>query len=399
MSSLQPEKKVFSLFQDRKIRAWGEVLLIYTLSRGLIFCVGMLAIHSIPSISQAAKIPYPTSYHFYQKMHNVAYLPERDRSSRFEMWAHWDGEWYIDIAEHGYSADPLFKQHQNVAMFPLYPLLIRAGNFFYPNSVFWGYLIASLAGAMLMIVLYEWTLQETDSLTAFRVVTYFCCFPTSFYFSAVYSESLFLLCTVASFYNARNGRWGWAGLWGAFSALARVTGVFLLVPLSVLFWRRYSGNWKAFLFLFQIPLAFLFILISFWNLSGDPFIFLHTQASWERSSSFPWEPLWAFLQEPQIYHFMNASHDFLLTLLTLLCLPAIFKRWPELGIYCLYILLLPLSTGVLMSMSRYLLSCFPVLMILGVWGKNEMFDRMILMSFLLGLGWFSGLFACGYWVG
>ena len=386
---------------DSNVRliSWLQVLLIYGSSRLLIFWIGTFATQNIPSISQAARIPYPTTYHFYDNMWKVAFRPERDRTSVFEMWSHWDGEWFIDIAEHGYSAKPLHKQHQNVAMFPLYPLGIRAGNFFYTNSVFWGYLISCLSGAILMLLIYEWAAQETDKATAIRTVTYFCCFPTSFYLSAVYSESLFLLCTVASFYSARNGRWGLAGLFGGFSSLARVTGVFLIVPLGILFWRQYKGHWKEGLYLLQIPLGFSFILISFWNLSGDPLIFLHTQASWERSSSFPWTPLWNFLQEPQIYHFMNSSHDFILTIFTLLLIPSIFKRWPELGIYCLYLVILPLSTGVLMSMSRYLLSCFPLFIILGIWGQSLLWDHLILMSFLIGLSWFSGIFACGYWVG
>lgn len=49
------------------------------------------------------------------------------------MLATWDGWWYLQVAEHGYSpalvrldSDGLFTVQQNsVAFFPLYPALIR----------------------------------------------------------------------------------------------------------------------------------------------------------------------------------------------------------------------------------------------------------------------------------
>ena len=38
-------------------------------------------------------------------------------------WARWDGRWYVEIAEHGYTYDP--NAQSSVAFFPLYPALMR----------------------------------------------------------------------------------------------------------------------------------------------------------------------------------------------------------------------------------------------------------------------------------
>ena len=65
---------------------------------------------------------------------------------------------------------------------------------------------------------------------------------TSFFFQAVYSESLFLLLTVASFSAARRGRWVLAGLAGGLAALTRSAGVLLLVPLAWMWFEQYRGG-------------------------------------------------------------------------------------------------------------------------------------------------------------
>ena len=41
-----------------------------------------------------------------------------------------------------------------------------------------------------------------------KAVLFFCVFPTAYFLSALYSESLFLVLVLASFYYARQTRWG-----------------------------------------------------------------------------------------------------------------------------------------------------------------------------------------------
>ena len=60
--------------------------------------------------------------------------------------------------------------------------------------------------------------------------------PMSFFLSAVYSESLFLMLSVGAVYAARTDRWAWAGVLGGLPAATRSAGVVLLVPLVLLWW-------------------------------------------------------------------------------------------------------------------------------------------------------------------
>ena len=61
--------------------------------------------------------------------------------------------------------------------------------------------------------------------------------PTSLFFGAVYSESLFLLLAVAAFLAAERGGFWQAGAAGGLALLTRSAGIALLPALVVLAWR------------------------------------------------------------------------------------------------------------------------------------------------------------------
>ena len=65
-----------------------------------------------------------------------------------------------------------------------------------------------------------------------RAVWLLAIFPTSVFFTTLYTESLFLMTSVAAFYYARRSRWALAGIWGLLASLTRVTGLLLLLPLA-----------------------------------------------------------------------------------------------------------------------------------------------------------------------
>jgi hypothetical protein len=60
-------------------------------------------------------------------------------------------------------------------------------------------------------------------------------FPMSYYFSAVYTESLFLALSAGCVYAARTGRWAQAGVLGALASASRNTGMLLVVPILLLY--------------------------------------------------------------------------------------------------------------------------------------------------------------------
>jgi hypothetical protein len=66
-----------------------------------------------------------------------------------------------------------------------------------------------------------------------RTITYLLVFPTTFFFSGVYSESLFLALTAAAFYYARTNRWLLACILVALATLPRSQGMIIALPLLI----------------------------------------------------------------------------------------------------------------------------------------------------------------------
>ena len=105
---------------------------------------------------------------------------------------------------------------------------------------------------------------------------YLSIFPTTLFLFAVYSESLYLLLTVAAFLLAVRGRWGWAGVVVGLAALTRVSGVILLPALAVLAWR--SADRKGALLRLAISLPVMALWPLYLGLvHGRPFVFLSAQ--------------------------------------------------------------------------------------------------------------------------
>jgi hypothetical protein len=59
--------------------------------------------------------------------------------------------------------------------------------------------------------------------------------PMAFFFSAVYSESLYLALSVGLFWSARRGRWMLVGVLGALAGATRSTGLVLALPALMIY--------------------------------------------------------------------------------------------------------------------------------------------------------------------
>src|SRR5665213_2518691 len=142
------------------------------------------------------------------------------------VWRRWDAEHYLYIAKFGYSGT-------EAAFFPLYPLLLRIAAALTGSQLSAGLIISNAASFLAMLYLYKLIEHEYNRHVAQRATFYVSIFPTAIFFSAVYSESLFLFLTVASFYYVRERRWVLAGAFGFLAALTRSEGVLLAAPLFI----------------------------------------------------------------------------------------------------------------------------------------------------------------------
>ncbi|PYI56235.1 hypothetical protein [Paenibacillus flagellatus] len=158
-------------------------------------------------------------------------------------WREYDTYHYLSIAGTGYHADG--DSAITIAFYPLYPALIRLVGFLVPDLFAAGLIVSN---AFLLIGMYALVrLVELDApgRTAFASAKLMMLYPLSFFFSIVYTESLFFALCVLSVYNARKRKWLLAGVFGMLAALTRNQGVLLAVPIAIELietWREHRSS-------------------------------------------------------------------------------------------------------------------------------------------------------------
>jgi hypothetical protein len=143
--------------------------------------------------------------------------------------ARWDSVWYLRIAHAGYFSP------QSSGMFPLYPLLIRFGSLVFRSELLVGLGISLVSMTVGLCLLERLVRLDFDEATARTTVLLIAFFPVAFFLSSVYTESLYLLLSVAAVYAARRERWALAGVCGGLTAATRSDGILLLVPLALIY--------------------------------------------------------------------------------------------------------------------------------------------------------------------
>lgn len=326
----------------------------------------------------------------------------------------WDTGFYVSIAEEGYQFTGV--DLPSVAFFPLLPLLMRAVTPLVGDTLVAGLLISQVALLLAMMLLYRLTAVSWGEPVAERAVWYLLIFPTAFFGAAIYSESLFLLTAVGAFYFARRQYWEAAALLGVAAGMTRFMGL-IVVPLLLLEWlrqqRQTGGGSRPSRLTCLAPFAPLLGLGAFMfylqRTFGDPLAFVHGAAAWGRGPQTPLVTIAELLQRPAEGWLtaVLAGHihldnwiDFSLVLLFVGLGLALLrkKRWAE-AAFVLSGVLIPLNSGLLMSMRRYVWVLFPAFILLAQWGQRPWLDKTITTLFLLGLALFTAMFVNGYWVG
>lgn len=340
----------------------------------------------------------------------------------------WDSVWFLQIAADGYDG-------ARTAFFPLYPLLVRIAGAPFGSGLIGGALLSTLLLGVALVLLHRLVALDHDRAVARNAVLVTALFPMSFFFSAVYSESLFLALSIGAVYAARGQRWAWAGLLGMLAATTRSAGVLLLVPLAMIYlWDvarprpatrrplRPDALWLA-----LVPLG----LVSYCGLLAlggqDPLGPFRAQEVWFRSFAGPFVGAWDGLQaawqgarqllsgsrEPVLFTaaggdpFVAARHNvelFAWLGLALAATAGVLRRLPAAyGAYVVAALSLPLSYPVapqpLMSLPRFVAVLFPLAIWLALWMTGRRLrERLVLAAFVVALTVYTGIFATWHWV-
>jgi len=393
--------------------------------------------------------------------------------------ARWDSAWYLVIAHYGYRPDLAPYTSPRTAYFPLYPLAMRALGWVGTPLVLAGVLVSMCAFALALYGIHRLTTLElggsraiasaatrahgpTNASEVARLAVIITAFsPMAFFFSAVYTDALYMALSVGLFWCARNGRWMWVGVLGALAGATRSTGLMLAVPALIIYLygpredRRADFGPRArpagalpprarvrrllevlrpryrirreVLWLALLPAGVA--LYSGWlALSGGealgPF---HAEQSWSRHFVGPYLGVWDGLsagfdgvrqllsfQTHHVYFalaggnpMIAAWHNLMELAFLLLAIPAlvgVLRRLPlAYGAYAIAALALPLSYPVapqpLMSMPRYLVVLFPLSIWLAAWlAERPRLQRPAFVLSVVLMAFFLGQFATWHWV-
>ncbi|MFI6688153.1 hypothetical protein [Streptomyces sp. NPDC050485] len=146
----------------------------------------------------------------------------------------WDSNWYLGIADHGYDHAIHAEQWNNLAFFPLYPLLVKAVAAVTPGSrADVGLLIAigfSLVAAWGVFAVGD---RLHGRRTGTLLTVLWGALPVGVVQWMGYTESLFTALTAWSLHCVLTRRWIWAGTLAALAGLTRPTGIALAAAVSL----------------------------------------------------------------------------------------------------------------------------------------------------------------------
>ena len=267
-----------------------------------------------------------------------------------------------------------------------------------------GILISCAALFAAMLVLYRLAEDWLGSRAAARqTVLFLGVYPFSFFFTRVYTESLFLLVSVAAVAGAYRGHWGSAGIWGGLTALTRPNGILIGLPLLLMAVADRPVLRRRLLGLAFVPLGLGLYCLYCYDLTGDPLYWMRAQQHWDYTLfNPPWEQVVILIEtlvRDGVYTFLTSTEvapyqlvHGVVGVVGIALTPLVFKRLgPALGVYVLVALLLPLSGSDLEGIGRYTLVLFPLFMALGTLESPRLREAIVIVSTLF-LALFSGLF-------
>ncbi|MBI1801952.1 MAG: hypothetical protein HYR71_10030 [Chloroflexi bacterium] len=342
----------------------------------------------------------------------------------FEAWVRFDGIYFRAIAEDGYAAAsrlirPEIGFTYLTAFFPLFPLAVHlAAPLVNSNTSAATILVPQALTCLSLLALFRLVTLDFSRRAAWWSVLSLMTFTTSTFLISGYSESLFLLLAVLTFYGYRRGRFAMAGLTGALACAARIVGpplVFGAVLLDVAAQKR--DEWRVtsdatarpesrldFRFpifdlglaiknqeskiedghsslvrrwpLALMPLGFAAYAAYLWWTFGDPTLFLKGHASSEWRIGFDLTgPLKGLLLPFFTLVFRDWSSEVFRanlfnSLFFYFAIGMMIYGWRKLpfvySAYALLAIFTPTLTGSLISMPRFLLVSFPLFISMGL---------------------------------
>jgi Mannosyltransferase (PIG-V) len=313
-----------------------------------------------------------------------------------------DPGWYNGIARNGYEKLPFsINDHHNWAFLPLFPLTWRMAATVTREFEMTGIVLTHIFFFLALLMVHKTvTAFGFSPSIAERTIVYVAIFPASFFFSLPMTESLFLLLTASSIYNARKERWWTAAALALLAAITRLPGILLMPTLALLYWQNYGFAWrrKEWLSLLIIPSGLIVLMVYMHAITGDALAFIHIHSVWGRRLGFFLVPLFQYLRNPTIaVPWDLQSMNFAAAVGALVC-GVILLKWRHwaLGFYTLGSMIVTLSSLSLTSHTRFAMVLFPMQLVLAVAGEKNRINVALCTIFSGLLCLMTALYAANF---
>jgi hypothetical protein len=299
--------------------------------------------------------------------------------------ARWDTGWYLMVAVDGYQwrASQADKQ-QNIAFFPVFPMMMRYTALLAGRQTMWaGVVISLVAFFFASLYLFRLARQFIEHEAAAAAVALLASYPFALFFSAAYTESLFLLTIVAACYHFERDELWQAALWGLVAGLTRPNGCLLSIVLLLIAIRPlWAQGWRP-----TLPPAFgwprladriaaaaapgvgmLIYSTYIYFLTGNPLQWAAQNAAWGRVyrglDTLVTERIHWIGQDGLYEYASTRTLDMLQAVAVVFALICVWPVFRRLGLAYATMILVnlipPLAMGGLLSMGRVTSVLFPI---------------------------------------
>ena len=290
--------------------------------------------------------------------------------------ARWDAQWYLSIAQEGYQWNGNPQQEQNVVFFPAYPTAIRVvGPLFGRQWLLTGFVLSLLAFGLALAYLFRLAKELMSAERARLAVWLLASYPFAVYYSAVYTESFYLLGAVATFFHLSRAEWWRAAAWGCFVALCRPNGFFIALPAALFVaqsvWRERRVSAAALMACIAPAVGVAAYSLYLFARFGDGLAWMKGQAAWGRvyvGIGPSLVALWGdrvdvIVAEGWSHYIGTNPYDFIYTCTALFVLASLWPCVRRFGLaYAVFVainILPPLLMGGMMSIGRMTSVLFP----------------------------------------
>jgi len=332
-----------------------RLLLIILATKAATFLVALAVLRFVPCFNSGE----------YQK---DIHWPREGPPTLATSFATWDAAHYLFLSEAGYTPGT-----PSCAFYPLWPWLIRA----FARSTHLTHFAAGLILANLFsvagLVGFHYLVASFHGLpTANTSTALLLAYPGAFYFSFIYTESLFFLLIVLFFLFLIQGRYVCLAFTGLLLPLTKAIGILCLVP--ILFHALGNGRRSRALLLayYATFLGYGCYFLCMWRATGNAF------EGFEAQRFFPNQPSLAHLVDPagflarffmpvRLHGMVDSAIDRAAFVALLASLYWTYKLDRRYFAYSCLAGVVPAVSSCLLSYTRNLMMCFPLFIVGGSW--------------------------------